>query len=63
MPKHSPEFPFLTMALGQALLFDEDTNDIVVVAVPDSPAFHRLAASWRGRPLLKRAGIQIPGSS
>ena len=47
------------MALGQALLFDVDTNDIVVVAVPDTPAFHRLAASWRGRPLLKRAGIQL----
>jgi hypothetical protein len=54
-----PESPLLTMALGQALLFDVDTNDIVVVAVPDTPAFHRLADVWRGRPLLKRAGIQL----
>jgi hypothetical protein len=47
------------MALGQALLFDVDTNDIVVVAVPDTPAFRRLADVWRGRPLLKRAGFQL----
>ena len=40
-------------------MFDVDTNDIVVVAVPDTPAFHRLADVWRERPLLKRAGIQL----
>ena len=47
------------MALGQALLFDVDTNDIVAVAVPDTPAFRRLADVCRQRPLLKRASIQL----
>ncbi len=54
-----PEAPLLTIALGQALLFDVATDDIVVVAVPDTPAFRRLADVCRERPLLKRAGIQL----
>ncbi len=54
-----PEAPLLTIALGQALLFDVATDDIVVVAVPDTPAFRRFADVWRERPLLRRAGIQL----
>ncbi len=54
-----PESPLLTAALGQALLFDLAGDDIVVVAVPDTPVFPRLAAMWRERPLLRRAGSQL----
>ena len=55
----SPEYPLLTTALGQALLFDVSANDIVVAAVPDTPGFQRLAEAWRSRPLVRRAGIRI----
>jgi hypothetical protein len=55
----SPEYPLLTTALGQALLFDVSANDIVVAAVPDTPGFQRLAEAWRNRPLVRRAGIRI----
>jgi hypothetical protein len=39
----SPECALLTTVLGQALLFDVSADDIVVAAVPDTPAFRRLA--------------------
>ncbi|KAB0573119.1 hypothetical protein [Brucella pituitosa] len=55
----SPERPLLNNALGQALLINASDTDIVVAAVPDSPAFRKLAEVWRERPRLKRAGIQI----
>jgi hypothetical protein len=55
----SPEYPLLTTALGQALLFDVSADDIVVAAVPDTPVFRKLAESWRSRPLVRRAGIRI----
>ncbi|WP_230534477.1 hypothetical protein [Microvirga roseola] len=55
----SPEYPLLTTALGQALLFDIARDDLVVAAVPDTATFRRLAEQWRTRPLVKRAGIQI----
>jgi hypothetical protein len=55
----SPEYALLTTALGQALLFDVSAGDIVVAAVPDTPAFRRLAEAWRERPLVKKAGIRI----
>ena len=48
----------LTTALGEALLFDI-ADDIVVVGVPDTPAFRQLAKTWRTRPLVRRAGIRI----
>jgi hypothetical protein len=53
------EHSLLTMALGQALLFDVSADDIAVAAVPDTPVFRRLAETWRERPLVKRAGIRI----
>jgi hypothetical protein len=54
-----PEYALLTAALGQALLFDVSADDIVVTAVPDTPAFRKLAETWRSRPLVRRAGIRI----
>lgn len=55
----SPELPLLYAALGQAILFNADEDDIVIAAVPDTSRFQRIAADWRERPRLKRAGIQI----
>jgi hypothetical protein len=55
----SPEYPLLTTALGQALLFQVSADDIVVAAVPDTPVFRKLAEIWRYRPLVRRAGIRI----
>lgn len=55
----SPDYPLLTAALGQALLFDVSADDIVIAAVPDTPVFRRLAEAWRKRPLVRRAGIRI----
>jgi hypothetical protein len=55
----SPEYPLLTTALGQALLFDVSADDLVIAAVPDTPVFRRLAEAWRKRPLVRRAGIRI----
>jgi hypothetical protein len=55
----SSESALLTAALGQAMLFDVSADDIVVAAVPDTPAFRRLAEAWRERPLVKKVGIRI----
>lgn len=55
----SPEYPLLSTALGQALLFQVSADDIVVAAVPDTPVFRKLAETWRSRPLVRRAGIRI----
>ncbi|ANY84897.1 hypothetical protein BB934_42435 (plasmid) [Microvirga ossetica] len=59
---HKPgraEHSLLTTALGQALLFDVSADDIVVAVVPESPVFRKLAETWRSRPLVRQAGIQI----
>jgi hypothetical protein len=55
----SAEYPLLTTALGQALLFHVAADDIVVAAVPDTPVFRKLAETWRSRPLVRQAGIRI----
>ncbi|MBO1908054.1 hypothetical protein J4G37_24580 [Microvirga sp. 3-52] len=55
----TPEYPLLTTALGQALLFEVSADDIVVAAVPDTLVFRKLAETWRRRPLVRRAGIRI----
>lgn len=55
----SPEYPLLTTAIGQALLFKADASDIIVAAVPDTPTFRRIAEDWRERPRLKASGIQL----
>jgi hypothetical protein len=53
------EASLLTMALGQALLFDVSADDIAIAAVPDTPVFRRLADTWRKRPLIRQAGIRL----
>ncbi len=55
----SPEYPLLTTAIGQALLFDAEEGDLLVAAVPDTPTFRRIADAWRNRPRLRASGIQI----
>ena len=55
----SPEYPLLTTAIGQALLFDATETDLVVAAVPDTPTFRRIAELWRKRPRLRASGIEI----
>jgi hypothetical protein len=55
----SPEYPLLTTALGQALLFEAGADDVIVAAVPDTPTFRRLAEAWRLRPRVAQSGIQI----
>jgi hypothetical protein len=55
----SPEVPLLTTALGQALLYDVSANDTVVVAIPDTLVFRRLADAWRKRPLVNKLGFKI----
>jgi len=55
----SPEYPLLTAAIGQALLFDADDADLLVAAVPDTPSFRRIAEMWRNRPRLRASGIEI----
>jgi hypothetical protein len=47
-------------ALGQAVTVEQvEANDLLVVAVPRTPRFHRLAGRWRQAPLVVRSGIQI----
>ncbi|WP_147023517.1 hypothetical protein, partial [Microvirga aerophila] len=53
------EHSLLTTSLGQALLVDVTADDIVIVALPATPVFRRLAEAWRERPLVRRAGIRI----
>ncbi len=58
--KGNPEYPKLREALGQLLTVeDAEASDILVAAVPDTPAYRRLAENWRDRPLIGRTGIQI----
>lgn len=55
----SPEYPLLTTAIGQALLFKAEPDDIVVAAVPDTPTFRRVATEWGQRPRMLASGIRI----
>jgi hypothetical protein len=36
-----------------------EANDLLVVAVPRTPRFQKLADRWRQAPLVVRSGIQI----
>jgi len=50
----------LTHAIGQALISKiECDDDIVLVAVPYTEQFKRLACNYQKQPLVKRAGIRI----
>ena len=55
----SPERVHLAAAIGQAILCDAKPGDFVLAAVPDSPAFRKLAEEWRKRPLLMKTGLTI----
>jgi hypothetical protein len=56
----NPEYPRLREALGQILTVETIAPaDVLVAAVPDSPKFRQLAATWLERPLVKRVGVKI----
>jgi len=56
----SREYPILRGALGQVVTVEEvEANDLLVVAVPDTARFRRLANKWGKAPLVARSGIQI----
>jgi hypothetical protein len=58
--KSSQEYPLLREALGQLLTVAEvGENDLLAVAVPESPKFTELAGRWRRAPLIDRFGICI----
>ncbi len=56
----SPEYRILRAALGQAITIEKkEENDVLVVAVPHTDSFAKLARRWRSRPLIVQSGIQI----
>lgn len=56
----SVEYPLMQSAIGQLMTVSTaDATDMLAVAVPSSPKFEALAASWRTRPLMLKAGIKI----
>jgi len=56
----SREYPILRGTLGQILTIEQVAeNDILVVAVPHTPRFHKLAKKWQNAPLVARSGIHI----
>lgn len=56
----SQEYPLIREAIGQLMTTEHvDDNDLLAVAVPESPKFLDLAIQWRSRPLMKSAGILI----
>lgn len=58
--KGSPEYPLIHEAIGQLMTVKEVAeNDILGIAVPDSPKFRQLAEKWSEAPLMKKFGIKI----
>ena len=58
--KGSPEYPLVREAIGQLMTIEEvETNDVLVVAVPQSEAFRNLVARWRNRPLVEATDIHL----
>lgn len=56
----SPEYPLIREAIGQLMTVEEfSDNDILGIAVPDSPKFRVLAEKWRNAPLIRKFGIKI----
>ncbi|EGR2435111.1 hypothetical protein AWJ09_12795 [Vibrio cholerae] len=56
----SKEYPLIREAIGQLMTVEyANEDDILAVAVPESPKFLDLARQWRDRPLMKHAGIHI----
>ncbi len=58
--KGNPEYAILQRALGQIITVEQvDANDLLVVAVPSTCRFRRLADKWQDAPLVSCSGIQI----
>jgi hypothetical protein len=58
--KGSPEYPLMREAIGQLMTVEEvETNDVLVVAIPQTEAFRNLASRWRERPLLEATDIHF----
>jgi len=58
--KSSAEYPLLREAIGQLLTIEQvNDDDMLAVAVPESPKFQELATRWREAPLIKKLGIKI----
>jgi hypothetical protein len=56
----SQEYPLIREAIGQLMTVEHaNDNDLLAVAIPESPKFLDLATQWRSRPLMKSAGILI----
>jgi hypothetical protein len=55
----SPEYRILKEVLGQALIWSALPGDLLIVAVPDTPRFRKIACEWQQRPLVIKTGIQI----
>ncbi len=56
----APEYRQLWEAIGQLVTAKEvHTSDVLVVAVPNTPAFVQRADEFRMRPLVRQLGIQI----
>lgn len=55
----SPEYRILKELLGQALIWKEMPGDLLIVAVPDTPRFRKIACDWQQRPLVMKTGIQV----
>ena len=58
--KGSPEYPLVREAIGQLMTIEEvETNDVLVVAIPQSEAFRNLVSRWRNRPLVEATDIHF----
>lgn len=56
----SPEYKLLREAIGQLITISEvKTDDVLIVAVPDSPKFRSLTTSWQSLTAIKRAKISF----
>ena len=54
------EYSKLWVALGQVVTVEHvDPDDVLMVAIPRTDAFRKLAEKWQGAPLVQRTGIQI----
>ena len=58
--KGSPEYPLVREAIGQLMTTGHvETNDTLVVALPQSETFRTLTSRWRTCPLIQEAEISF----
>jgi len=58
--KGNPEFPLIREAIGQLMTVEKVTeNDFLVVGIPCTEGFRKLARRWQGRPLMVQTKITI----